>query len=56
MVKMKVKRRRCSVGALQGYEGEVGLLHCQNVKGDLEGGSLYLLAGPVGDVPGGDSK
>jgi hypothetical protein len=56
MVKMKVKRRRGGVGALQRYDGEVGLLHCQDVERDFEGGSLCLRTGPVGDVPGGDSK
>lgn len=54
MVKMEVKRRRCSVGALQGYGGEVGLLQRQDVKWDFEGGSLDLRAVPMGNVPGGE--
>ena len=65
MVKMEVKRRCCGVSALQGYGGEVGLLHRQDVERDLEGGSLNLRrdqwemfqvairSEPAGSQPGG---
>ena len=55
-MKMEVKRRRMASGELQGREGEVGLLHRQDVEGDVGGGVGGLQVRPVGEVPGPDTQ